>query len=226
MADPGDAGGTGTFRVGDFVVDRATGVVKRGSAEVELEPRVQELLEYLVQNSGRPVSKNELLDVVWGGAYVTEHALWRAVSKLRRAFDDDSRHPRIIATLPRRGYMFVGEIRQAPGAETPERPSRGLRGPSLPITLGVVAVAALAAMLWSRGDGRAKAIWQPTWAQNAAEIERLEAARTDARLPATKTAYLSAAYSRQWVAVRVVACRSAMAAGSAGGGGRGDLGQA
>ena len=81
---------------------------------VPLEPKALRLLLYLIQNRGRLVRKQELLDTVWADAAVTESALTRSVGLLRKTLDDDSREPRFIETVPTAGYRFVAQVEIAP----------------------------------------------------------------------------------------------------------------
>ena len=77
---------------------------------VAIEPRVLELVVYLIEHRSRVVSKDELLERLWAGKYVTESTLTRAVYEARRALGDDSREQRIIKTLHSRGYQFVATV--------------------------------------------------------------------------------------------------------------------
>ncbi len=77
---------------------------------VAIEPRVFELVIYLIEHRDRVISKDELLDRLWSGKYVTESTLTRAVYEARRALGDDSREQRIIKTLHSRGYQFVATL--------------------------------------------------------------------------------------------------------------------
>ena len=77
---------------------------------VSLEPKALRLLLYLIQNRGRLVRKQELLDAIWLDAAVSESALTRSVGLLRKALEDDSREPRFIETVPTAGYRFIAQV--------------------------------------------------------------------------------------------------------------------
>lgn len=79
-----------------------------------------DVLVHLAANPERVVSKEELLEVVWGGAFVEEGALAQAIHSLRKALGDDARQPRFIQTVPKRGYRLVAgvEPRSEPAEET------------------------------------------------------------------------------------------------------------
>ena len=98
------------FEFEDFVLDCAAGELRHGSAAVALRPKVYELLEYLVRNPGRLISKEELLDAVWGETHVSDGSLNRTVAELRQILRDDPRSPRLIETVARRGYRFIGGV--------------------------------------------------------------------------------------------------------------------
>ena len=91
-------------------------------APVPLQPKVLELLLYLIRNRDRVVSKRELLDSVWADAVVAEGALTRAVNLARRAVGDAGREQRVIRTYPRRGYRFCAAVearREVAGGAAP-----------------------------------------------------------------------------------------------------------
>lgn len=79
---------------------------------VPLAPKACEVLLTLVENSGRLVSKREILDRVWADAFVEEANLTHHISTLRRAFLDQKQQPRFIETVPRRGYRFIAPVRK------------------------------------------------------------------------------------------------------------------
>jgi serine/threonine-protein kinase len=72
-----------------------------------------DVLVHLAANPERVVSKEELLTVVWGGAFVEEGALAQAIHSLRKALGDDARQPRFIQTVPKRGYRLVAAVEPA-----------------------------------------------------------------------------------------------------------------
>jgi len=81
--------------------------ITRGEDVVRVEPKVMEVLLRLAESPGRVVSKVELFDSVWPGVVVGDDSLTRAISELRRALGDSTRSPRIIETVPKRGYRLI-----------------------------------------------------------------------------------------------------------------------
>ncbi|MGE5836231.1 MAG: ATP-binding protein [Acidobacteriota bacterium] len=95
------------YRFGDATLDKRAGVLTRDGRAVPLEPRTFQVLCALVDRAGELVEHQTLIDLVWGGLFVTPHSLTEAISQLRRTLGDDPRAPRVIETAPRRGYRFV-----------------------------------------------------------------------------------------------------------------------
>ncbi len=84
-------------------------IVREGEA-FPVEPRAFRVLIYLLSNPQRLITKEELLQSVWGDVAVTENSLARAILKLRQTLGDDARSPRYIETVSRIGYRFVGSV--------------------------------------------------------------------------------------------------------------------
>lgn len=95
------------FRFDRFQADDEAFRLTADGAPVSVEPKALRLLLYLIQNRGRLVRKQELLDAVWEDAAVSESALTRSIGLLRKVLDDDSREPRFIETVPTAGYRFI-----------------------------------------------------------------------------------------------------------------------
>lgn len=101
------------FRFCGFDLDTARFELRSGNAHIALEPRAFDLLRYLVVHRDRVVSKEELLDTLWGDRFVGEAALTTAVRTARIAVDDNGKDQRLIRTVVRRGYQFVGTVEEA-----------------------------------------------------------------------------------------------------------------
>ena len=100
-----------------FEVDEPNARLLRDGRPVALPPRPFAVLCTLVRHSGSLLSKNALLDDVWGHQFVSESVLKTVVSELRTVLADDARQPRFIETVSRRGYRFIGSaIASAPSA--------------------------------------------------------------------------------------------------------------
>jgi DNA-binding winged helix-turn-helix (wHTH) protein len=78
----------------------------------DAEPKVFDLIEYLLRNRDRVVSKKELQEELWPGVVVTEASLSRSIMKARKVLDDSARNPQVIRTVPRKGFHFVADVRE------------------------------------------------------------------------------------------------------------------
>lgn len=101
------------FRVGDWLVEPAVGCLTRDGRSVKLEPKVMDLLVYLARRPGKVLSREELEQAIWAGTVVGYDALTSAIIKLRKAFGDDSRHPWLIETVPKKGYRLIAPVAEA-----------------------------------------------------------------------------------------------------------------
>src|SRR5215470_14635517 len=98
------------FKFGDHVLDTERRELRRGAELIALEPQVFDLLVYLVRNRGRVVSKNDVIDGVWGGRIVSDSALTTRLNAARKAVNDNGAEQRVIRTLARKGVRFVAEV--------------------------------------------------------------------------------------------------------------------
>jgi Tol biopolymer transport system component/DNA-binding winged helix-turn-helix (wHTH) protein len=136
-----------TYRFDDIVVDLESGELRKGGKVVPLEPKGFELLVYFLQNRGRLIEKQAILDAVWADAFVTENALTRAVAQVRKALGDDAHEPRYLQTVPKRGYRFVPDVDERSSGERAS--ARGDRERRLvTVSLALALAAASAGALW------------------------------------------------------------------------------
>jgi adenylate cyclase len=91
-----------------YVLDLDRGCLLLDGNEIALRPKTFAVLNYLIQNCGRLVSKEELFAAVWPNLAVTDDALVQSIGELRRALGDDG--SRLIKTIPRRGYRFESDV--------------------------------------------------------------------------------------------------------------------
>ena len=90
----------------------------RGSREVHLSPKAFELLRVLVENRDRALSKDELLEKVWPGVFVSDMSLARVVTEVRQAVGDRARRAEIVRTVHAHGYAFVADVTDERDAAT------------------------------------------------------------------------------------------------------------
>ena len=110
----------GTHRFGDHEVDVARFEVRSRGERVPVEPQVFDVLAFLIEHRDRVVTKEELLDGVWGDRFVSESALTTRIKEARRAVGDTGREQRVIRTVHGRGYQFVADLDAPAGAPAPE----------------------------------------------------------------------------------------------------------
>ena len=96
------------YSFGEFTLDLDRGALLRRGVDVELRPKSFEVLRVLVERHGRLVTKQELLDAVWGRVVVTEGSVAKCLIEIRRAIED--RTQQLIKTVPRRGYIFDAPV--------------------------------------------------------------------------------------------------------------------
>jgi DNA-binding response OmpR family regulator len=99
---------TPVIRVGELEIDILKRTVRAGTSELHLTSLEQSLLYLLAANAGRVVTREEILDTLWGADYVAEsNVVDRQIRNLRARLQNDWREPRFIATVPGRGYRFL-----------------------------------------------------------------------------------------------------------------------
>src|SRR5262245_9391114 len=100
------------FRFAAFSIDVDRRELRRGSELIEIEPQVFDLLVYLIRNRQRVVSKDDLLEGVWGGRIVSESTLTSRINAVRRAVGDSGAEQSLIKTIARKGIRFIVEVEE------------------------------------------------------------------------------------------------------------------
>jgi TolB-like protein len=119
----------------DFALDGDRRELRRGNDLISVEPQVFDLLQYLIRNRERVVSKDDLVDAVWQGRIVSDATLASRVNAARSALQDNGEQQRLVRTILRRGFRFVGTVREEAGTEatpTVEQLKPGLGIPARP----------------------------------------------------------------------------------------------
>lgn len=130
------------YHFGPFTLKPGQRALLRNSAPVALRPRAFDILLVLVENSGQPVPKRELLERGWLGEIVEENNLEQCISVLRKSLGERAKENRYIATVPGRGYQFVAPVSTVTTAAASPAGSTGRAALLVPI--GALAVMALA----------------------------------------------------------------------------------
>jgi adenylate cyclase len=97
----------------EYAFDTDRRELRRGADAVTVAPQVFDLLDYLIRNRERVVSKDDLINAVWNGRSVSDAALTTRLNVARSAIGDSGEEQRLIRTLPRKGFRFVGQVREA-----------------------------------------------------------------------------------------------------------------
>ena len=136
------AGGSAAYTFGRFTMRLDRGVLLADGTECALRPKSFALLRLFAENPGRLVDRDEIMETVWPGVFVTDDSIAQCVSDIRRALGDSDQS--LLRTLPRRGFLFAPP--NSPGAE-PESPGPAAGGdlatPSVPLLLDKPSIAVL-----------------------------------------------------------------------------------
>jgi DNA-binding winged helix-turn-helix (wHTH) protein len=121
------------FLFGDHVLDVERRELHRGSELIAVGPQVLDLLVYLLENRDRVVSKDDLIASVWAGRIISESTLTSRINAARTAVGDSGEDQRLIKTLPRKGFRFVGAVHER-GASINRSPGKDVRASLRPDT--------------------------------------------------------------------------------------------
>ena len=157
------------FSFADIEVREREFCIVRNSEILPVEPKAFRVLLFLLRNPQKLITKEELLDAVWGDVAVSENSLTRSVALLRKLFGDDTHEPRYIATVPTVGYRFLCDVRvtedgfapantvevpretpavPASAAPLPSRQEDSLRPPRKVLLVAIAAVILLSVTGW------------------------------------------------------------------------------
>lgn len=103
----------GRFAFDEFLLDADEKVLLRDGKPLQITPKIFDLLLALVSEHGHIVEKSALMERVWAGSFVEESNLTFSIRQLRKALGDDTHNPRYIETVPRRGYRFIADLKDA-----------------------------------------------------------------------------------------------------------------
>src|SRR5271154_3106075 len=96
----------------NYALDPDRRELRSGGTAIAMEPQVFDLLVHLIRHRQHVVSRDELIEQIWGGRIVSESALSTRINAVRSAIGDNGAEQRLIKTLPRKGVRFVGEVRE------------------------------------------------------------------------------------------------------------------
>src|SRR5580693_7759026 len=96
---------SGAYGFDRFVLHLGRGTLLADGAECALRPKSFALLRHFVENPGRLIDRDEIMETVWPGVFVTDDSIAQCISDIRRALGDSDQ--RLLRTLPRRGFLFT-----------------------------------------------------------------------------------------------------------------------
>ena len=145
------------YRFDDFVVDPEKWRHSRDRWEIQLEPVVLNLLIYLISHRDRLVTRQELMDTVWGDTVISESAVNQAVARVRKALGDDSATHRYVETVHSKGYRFIAEVRETADpayADSSSVKSRKKAGHRVLVAGAAMVILVVVAVFWARTPER------------------------------------------------------------------------
>src|SRR5499427_10331013 len=119
------------YEFGPFCLDPSEEQLVEGSRKVPLTPKAYRTLLVLVENRGRTLTKDELLQKVWPDAFVEEATLTQNIFTLRKQLRDDRETAQYIDTVPKRGYRFVAEVHEVKPSIDPPQPRPRISRPTV-----------------------------------------------------------------------------------------------
>ncbi|CAH9055984.1 Tol-Pal system protein TolB [Pseudoalteromonas holothuriae] len=113
------------YMVADKRVCFQSAEVSFGDKSIKLEPLPLAVLYYLIQHAGDVVSRQALLEHVWGNRQVSDDAIRRVIKKVRFALEDDAKEPRYIKTIPMQGYALIAPVQLVKGSGNTQKHNLG-----------------------------------------------------------------------------------------------------
>ncbi len=98
------------FQLGGWIVQPSLDQLVSDAAVVRIRPQLMDLLVCLAGRPGRTITRQELAEAIWPDQFVADSGLPRCVAELRRALGDSARQPRIVETIPKRGYRLIATV--------------------------------------------------------------------------------------------------------------------
>ena len=176
------------FRFDDCVLDIDRRELRRGGTLVAIEPQVFDLLECLIRNRARVLSRDDLLEAVWGGRVVSDAGIDTRVNAARKAIGDNGAEQRLISTIRAKGFRFVGSVFEKSESPPSEEGRNGAFGTDWP-TIAILPFSFFGAdsVQESIADGivedLAILLGKASWLSVAAHSASVECARRNLEIP-------------------------------------------
>jgi DNA-binding winged helix-turn-helix (wHTH) protein len=115
------------FQMGEWYVQPSLGRLGHHGVKIRLRPQLMDVLCCLARRAGHTIGRDEIFSTVWPGQFVVETGLPRCIAELRQVFKDDARDPRVIETIPKRGYRLLPPVSWV-ADDAPSIPRGGVPG--------------------------------------------------------------------------------------------------
>lgn len=138
LGDRAARGGPANFAAGEALIQPSLNRISIQGRIAQVEPKVMQVLILMAERPGTVITRETFLDTVWAGTIADDYLLNRAVSELRKIFDDDPQAPRYIETIRKGGYRLIAPIAPAKVAAAVARPASDGPAPDGPASDGAV----------------------------------------------------------------------------------------
>ncbi|WP_299074103.1 winged helix-turn-helix domain-containing protein [uncultured Paraglaciecola sp.] len=132
-----------SWKIKEFVFHEQQQTLTNEQNTLKIEPMMCELLAYFCQHQNQIISKEQLLEAVWHGRYVSDNTVSKLITKLRKVLQDNARNPEFIVTVPKRGYQFVADAKPIQEQSNPHTKSGTSTVPPLYYKVCLLALALL-----------------------------------------------------------------------------------
>jgi DNA-binding winged helix-turn-helix (wHTH) protein/TolB-like protein len=136
------------FELGPWTVIPDRGLLRQGQTDVRIEPMVMDVLVVLANYQGNVVTRDQLVDEVWGGRFVTDEAIVAKIATLRQKLGDDSKNPKYIETIPRRGYRLIEKVKIPDKTDSHRRRKTDSRKKWYLVGAALAAIAFVVYIIW------------------------------------------------------------------------------
>ena len=109
-----------SYFVGDWLIEPVLQRVSRNGEVKKIEPQLMAVLQLLALRPGQVVTKKNLRETAWANVIVTENALTRAISSLRKVLEDDHVNPKYIETISKSGYRLIAKVKREEASRSNE----------------------------------------------------------------------------------------------------------
>jgi len=122
---------TQDFYLDKWLVSQKTNCIKNDQIEIQIEPKLMDVLVYLCQHSQQVITTDQLIENCWPNQYISDNPIHKCIAQIRKALQDDAKKPRYIKTWPKKGYSVIAPVKGL-HKETPDKTTYWSDGPPYP----------------------------------------------------------------------------------------------